>query len=169
MITELFCQQLEHFAKFKAGGKVLLIFDGATSHLDITITNKAEELNILLMCLSINTTNELQPLDRAVFRSFEHYWDDELLKYWDQHPDRRLTKDRFSEVFTPVWEKCISVANITSGFRITGIYPFDSKVIPDAAFTPSSISRRHTVDNETSISSNPSSIVFRPVADNENS
>lgn len=104
MTKELFCKWLDHFARYKPEGKVLLICDGATSHLDITVAAKAEELDIILFCLPSNTTHELQPLDRAVFRSFEHFWDEELLKYWDQNPNRRLTKERFSHVFTPVWK-----------------------------------------------------------------
>lgn len=61
MTTELFCKWLEHFEtveQFKPNGKVLLIFDGVTSHLDITIiTNKTEELDILLISLPNNATH----------------------------------------------------------------------------------------------------------------
>lgn len=142
MTTELFCKWLKHFSKYKPIGKVLLIFDGAACHLDVTIAEKAEEYDIELLCLPSNTTHELQPLDKSVFRSFEHHWDDELLKYWDQNPDRRLTKERFAHVFTPVWEKCMTVANISSGFRATGIYPYNCHAIPEEAFAPSTISRR---------------------------
>lgn len=142
MTTELFCKWLDHFVKYKPAGKVMLIFDGAACHLDITIAAKAEENDIELLCLPSNTTHELQPLDKAVFRSFEHSWDEELLQYWNQNPDRRLTKNRFAAVFTPVWEKCMTVANITSGFRSTGIYPFNPNIIPDEAFAPSTISRK---------------------------
>lgn len=48
MTTELFCKWLEHFVTFKMDSNVL-IFDGATSHLDIGIVNKAKELIILLL------------------------------------------------------------------------------------------------------------------------
>ena len=34
-------------------------------------------------------------------------------------------------------KKALSIANITNGFRATGIYPFDSTAIPDSAFAPS--------------------------------
>lgn len=142
MTTELFCKWIDHFSKYKPLGKVLLIFDGAACHLDVTIAEKAEENDIELLCLPSNTTHELQPLDKSVFRSFEHHWDDQLLKYWDQNPDRRLTKERFAHVFTPVWEMSMTVANITSGFRATGIYPYNADAIPEEAFAPSTISKR---------------------------
>ncbi|XP_022910060.2 tigger transposable element-derived protein 1-like [Onthophagus taurus] len=163
MTTKLFCKWLEHFAKYKPTGKVLLIFDGATSNLDMMVAQKAEELEIPLFCLPSNTTHELQPLDRAVFRSFEHFWDEELMTYWDQTPDRKLTKDRFSHIFTPVWEKCMSVANITSGFRVTGIYPFNPRAIPDVAYAPSSVCR--PVENQTS----STSLLTSPAVGNQES
>nr|XP_022899780.1 uncharacterized protein LOC111413138 [Onthophagus taurus] len=142
MTTELFCKWLDHFTRYKPVGTVLLIFDGAACHLDIIIADKAEQNDIVLICLSSNTTHHLQPVDKAVFRSFEHHWDDELLQYWDQNPDRRLSKYRFSAVFTPVWEKCMTIVNITSGFRSTGIYPYNPSAMPDEAFAPLTISRR---------------------------
>lgn len=37
-----------------------------------------------------------------MFKSFDHDWDDEFIQYWDEHPDRRLTKVRFAAIF---WEK----------------------------------------------------------------
>lgn len=137
MTTEIFLKWLDHFARYMSPPPTLLIFDGMSSHLDISIANKAELLGIELFCLPSNTTHELQPLDKSVFRSFEHYWDQELLSYWDQNPDRRLNKERFSDVFTPVWTKTMTINNICSGFRATGIYPFNKNAIPVEAFAPS--------------------------------
>ncbi|XP_030746596.1 uncharacterized protein LOC115875316 [Sitophilus oryzae] len=136
MTTSLFIEWLHHFSNF-IQPPVLLIFDGAASHLDISIVDAAEPLGIHLLCLPSNTTHELQPLDKSVFRFFEHYWDEELLRYWDKYPDRKMNKERFSEVFTPVWSRCMTMANITHGFRATGIYPFDKNVIPEHAYGPS--------------------------------
>jgi len=80
-------------------------------------------------------------MDKTVFRAFETYWDEEVLKFWRQHPDRSISKERFGKFFTPVWNKAMSVTvtNIVSGFRVTGIFPFDRNTIPDAAFTPSDV------------------------------
>lgn len=138
MTTSIFILWLQHFAKYKPVGNVLLVFDGAASHLDPSIVDEAEKHSITLFCLPSNTTHELQPMDKSVFRAFESYWDEEVLKYWRQHPDRSLTKDRFGKIFTPVWNKSMSRNNIINGFKATGIYPFDKNVIPEHAFAPSS-------------------------------
>ncbi|XP_018300373.1 uncharacterized protein [Mycetomoellerius zeteki] len=92
MTTELFIKFLNHFASFKPAGKILLVFDGAASHLDYTIVEAADKHDIVLYCLSSNTTHELQPLDKSVYRSFEHHWNQEFLKYQDKHPDRKFNK-----------------------------------------------------------------------------
>lgn len=48
-----------------------LIFDGAKLHLDVSIVDAAEKHDISLFCLPSNTTHELQPMDKAVFKSYE--------------------------------------------------------------------------------------------------
>lgn len=120
MTAKLFCKFLHHLNRYKPAGPILLLLDGAKCHVDITVVEVADKLGIHLFCLPSNTTHELQPCDVAVFRSYEHFWDQELLKYWDRFPDRSLNKARFGFIFTPVWQKTMIPANIESGFKKTG-------------------------------------------------
>ena len=117
MTTELFIKWLEHFLIYKPVGKVLLIFDGASSHLHPGIVDAAIANDVVLFCLPSNTTHELQPMDKSVFRSFEHYWDTEVLKFWRAHPDRVITKARFGSMCTPAYNKAISITNVCNGFN----------------------------------------------------
>lgn len=142
MTIEVFNKWLEHFGQFKVPGKVLLILDGAKCHLDLSICMKAEELDIDIFCLPSNTTHELQPLDKSCYGPFEHYWDEELMNYWNRFPDRTLNKERFGAVFTPVWHKSMTSMNIMRGFEATGIYPYAPEKIPDEAFLPSTLTER---------------------------
>ncbi|KAG5888856.1 hypothetical protein JTB14_037694 [Gonioctena quinquepunctata] len=64
------------------------------------------------------------------------HWDQELLQFWDQHPDRVLTKMRFNEVSSQVRCECMTPANIISRFRAIGLYPFNPEAIPEHAFAP---------------------------------
>jgi len=139
MTTDIFIRWMKHFARYKPDGDILLLFDGAASHLNPDIVDEADKHGIKLFCLPSNTTHELQPMDKSCFRAFESYWDDEVLKFWRQHPDRVLTKARFGKVFTPVWMKTMTMTTIINGFKATGIYPFDRHAIPDTAFAPSDI------------------------------
>ncbi|XP_063633730.1 uncharacterized protein LOC134804559 [Cydia splendana] len=140
MNNELFKEFLKHLARYKSGGKCLLVFDGAACHLDLSIVEVADSLNISLYCLPSNTTHELQPLDKAVYRSFEHHWDAEVLLFLDQNPDKKITKARFNVILTNVWSKCMTHSNITSGFKATGLYPLNPQAIPETAFAPSILS-----------------------------
>ncbi|XP_072931645.1 uncharacterized protein [Epargyreus clarus] len=137
MTTELFVDFIHHLGQNKTPGKCLLIFDGASSHLDARIVDAADAHNIVLYCLPSNTSHELQPLDKAVNKSYEHFWDEEVLLYAYQHPERKLTKARFTKIFTKVWSKCMTKENIISGFRATGLFPYDPSAIPEEAYAPS--------------------------------
>lgn len=142
MTQAAFSRWIEHFAKFKVQGQCLLIFDGAKCHLDYSILETAERFDITLYCLPSNTTHELQPMDKAVFRAFEYYWDDEVVKYFSTHPDERsISKMRFGGIFSAVWDKTMTMSNIKAGFRATGIYPLNREAIPEIAFAPSTASQ----------------------------
>ena len=138
MTSDTFVEFLRHFSRFKPNGTCLLIFDGAKSHLDYKICEFAEDNDILLYCLPSNTTHELQPLDKGCFRSFELFWDQHALLHFDTHKEEQvISRLNFSDVFTPTWEKSMTHANLKSGFRATGIYPFNPHIIPEEAFAPS--------------------------------
>lgn len=123
-----------------------MIFDGAACHLDLSIVDISDSLGINLYCLPSNTTHELQPLDKAVYRSFEHHWDAELLSFLDQNRDKKLTKARFNIILSSVWSKCMTHSNITSGFKATGLYPFNPQAIPETAFPPSILTEVSALD-----------------------
>lgn len=137
MTTKSFVDWLHHFGCHKPPGHCVLIFDGAKSHLDYEIVETAEQYEISLYCLPSNTTHELQPLDKAVFRSFEYHWDDEVMLYWSNNGERAITKQRFGKILNKVWDKSMTPSNIKSGFQATGIFPFNPNAIPEESFAPS--------------------------------
>lgn len=61
---------------FKNPGPILLIFAGpsyTSTHLLLMLLKIME---LLYFCYLVgNTTHELQPLDKAVFQSYEAFWD----------------------------------------------------------------------------------------------
>lgn len=89
MTTALFINFIDHQRKYKAPGKCLLVFDGAFCHLDYDIVEAAEKNDIELYCLPSNTTHELQPLDKSVNKSYEHYWDLEVMKFMYHNPTKK--------------------------------------------------------------------------------
>ena len=59
MMTEAFVNWVIHFSHYKVAGPCLLVFDGATSHLDHNILEATDCHDIILLCLSSQTTHEL--------------------------------------------------------------------------------------------------------------
>ncbi|KAJ8930788.1 hypothetical protein NQ314_016365 [Rhamnusium bicolor] len=138
-----FSRWIEHFLKCKVPGPCLVIFDGAKCHLDYSILETAERFNITLYCLPSNTTHELQPMDKSVFRAYEYYWDDQVVKYFSKYPDERsVSKMRFGGIFSTVWDKTMTPSNIKARFRATGIYFFNREAFPEVEFAPSSITNQ---------------------------
>lgn len=66
-------------------------------------------------------------------KSYEHYWDEEVLQYTYQNPDKKITKARFNKILTKVWPKCMTMSNIINGFKATGLFPWDPNMIPEEA------------------------------------
>jgi hypothetical protein len=92
MTTALFIYWRDHFDRYKVEGEVLLIFDCASSHLDANIANAADKYGITLYCLPSNTTHKLKPVDKAVFKPFETFWDDEILLFFDRNKSSDVRK-----------------------------------------------------------------------------
>lgn len=80
---------VRYFSQYKLAQQCLLVFDGANSHLGANIITAADTHNGTLFCLPSNTTHKLQSVDKSVFRSFKHFWDE---KFWVKVLDQKITK-----------------------------------------------------------------------------
>lgn len=134
--AEIFFEWLrDHFLPRKPLGTVMLILDGHTSHSSsVQMLGFAEMNSIILMCLPSHTTHYLQPLDRSVFKSLKHHFYSAVEKWQRNHPDRKLGRLQFGELLQDCWGKAATPGNAVSGFKATGIYPFNPDAIPDYAF-----------------------------------
>ena len=63
------------------------------------------------------------------------------------HSGKFLGKGDFFRVMWPAWTHAMTVANIQSGFRKTGIYPVNFEVIDKEKFTPSSVTDSKHLEN----------------------
>lgn len=50
------------------------------------------------------------------------------------HKDRKLNRHNVSALIGKAWVKSASVSNAVSGFKATGIYPYDPSIIPEHCF-----------------------------------
>jgi len=115
----------------------LLILDGHSSHETLAILEMALHEKIHVLSLPPHTTHLLHPLDRTVFGPLNAAYNRFCSEYLNENPLNLVTKWSFPGLFAQAWEHELSPANIQSGFRACGIFPFNSAAIPKDSFAPS--------------------------------
>jgi hypothetical protein len=110
----------------------LLLVDGYGSHITEGFIKYAISKRIWLAVFPPHATHILQPLDVAVFAPLSIAYSDAL----DDHILRNrgmlaMNKRLFFRLFWPSWDKAVSIANITSGFEQSRIYPYNPSIVID--------------------------------------
>ncbi|XP_018567995.1 tigger transposable element-derived protein 6-like [Anoplophora glabripennis] len=124
----------DHFPR-KPHGKVLLVLDGHTSHTaSVETLEFCEQNDIILLSLPSHTTHYLQPLDGSFFKSLKTFYYADCNSYMRSNPGRRITRLNFGALLGSSWARAATVQNAASGFKATGIMPFNPGEIPDYAF-----------------------------------
>jgi DDE superfamily endonuclease len=110
--------------------KRLLILDGHSSHVTMAFLQKAMAVNILVVIFPPHSTHRLQPLDVSVFSPLANYYSQELDNYIQRTRGySRMTKRVFWSIFWPSWQKGVRKDTILSGFKKTGIHPFNPPIV----------------------------------------
>lgn len=158
----LFMQWLDHFGRFKPSGKVLLIVDGHRSHVSEDVADKAEKLEVELLCLPSNTTHELQPLDRTFFGPFKTYFNAEFQAHLRTHPGQSLRKGpAFETLLAAALQRASKPSTLVNGFRTTGMFPPSMAAIDEEAFAPADVSER-PLGSEELLATPPRSVEDEP-------
>ena len=89
----------------------------------------ARENNVILFCLPPHTTHESQPLDTCVFKPLKQNWQEACHHYIQANPGKIVTKYTFSALLNEAWGKTMVPNIISSGFKRSGIYPFNPSAI----------------------------------------
>jgi hypothetical protein len=110
---------------------LLLIMDGAGGHLNAESARLATTLKIDILLLPAHTTHVLQVADVAVFRPFKEAWKGQCAK---RRREKRASTARgeggihktdIIPMAMAAWDSAMTSSNVISGFRRTGIFPFD--------------------------------------------
>ena len=133
MDQELFADWFSnHFLKHAVSSRpLLLMLDGHSSHYTLELIRCAAENEVIIFCLPPHTTADSQPLDTCCFGPLKTYWSEACHQFMFANPGRVVSKFQFSKLFSQAWSKGMSIDNITSASRTTGIYPFNPDAILD--------------------------------------
>uniref|UniRef100_A0A1X7UP58 DDE-1 domain-containing protein n=1 Tax=Amphimedon queenslandica TaxID=400682 RepID=A0A1X7UP58_AMPQE len=111
----------KHFLPHAPGSRpLLLLLDGHSSYYCPDTINTAAEEKIIIFCLPPHTTHRTQPLDKGCFSPLKAYWEEECHDYLKENPGKVLSRS---------WMKGMTMKNATSGFKTTGILPFNPQAL----------------------------------------
>ncbi|XP_038221604.1 uncharacterized protein LOC119839407 [Zerene cesonia] len=136
---------------------VLLLVDGHCSHKSLAVIMFCRENHIHLISSPPQTTHKLQPLDRTFMKPFKDAYNQRCDVWMRTNAGCRITDydiaGLVNEAFTKVARLDISV----SGFKCTGIYPFNRHTLSDLEFLAADMTNipreqtetlSNTLDNE---------------------
>ena len=131
MDSELFGEWFHrHFLNYAPSARpLLLLLDGHSSHYNLEFIRQASSEGVVVFCLPPNTTHMCQPLDVTAFHCLKMYWDEECDRFMSTNPGKIVTIYQFSLLFSAAWARAMTPKTIMSGFKATGIVPFNRRAI----------------------------------------
>ena len=134
MNEEAFTIFLEHFIRHtncSIDHPVLLILDNHKSHISLKAVTTAKENGVVMLTLPPHTSHRLQPLDKTVYGPLKTYFNRATDGWMRTHPGRTVSIYEVAELVKQAFMPAMTPTNITSGFRATGIFPFNRNIFPD--------------------------------------
>ena len=145
MTEENFFIFLKHFAKHArptTEKPVLLLLDNHHSHLGIETLNFAKANGIITLSFPPHCSHKLQPLDRTVFGPFKRFMMTSQDNWMRNNPGKTMTIYDLPGIAKESWLKAAQQSNITKGFEVSGVFPFNNEIFTDVEFAPSSVTDR---------------------------
>ena len=127
---QLFAQWFDHFLAVvqpqSRPEPVLLLADGHSSHTqNLELIRKARENNVVIIIFPSHCTHKLQPCDVSFFKSLKWHYDDRAAVWLVNHPGRAINEEEMVGILNEAYGKAATVPIAVSGFRKSGIHPFD--------------------------------------------
>ncbi|XP_065645531.1 uncharacterized protein LOC136076001 [Hydra vulgaris] len=116
----------------------ILIVDGHDSHNFVELLSVAIENNIYIVEMPAHCSHWLQPLDRTVFGPLKTYYNQTCHELMNEYPGVTIDKSTFCGLFKKAWDQALTAANIISGFRSCGIFPYNPSAVPSITYLPNS-------------------------------
>lgn len=104
---------------------VVVFLDGHSAHLTMHLSSFCRDQGIILVALPPNAAFILQPFDIAIFQPIKARWGFMKRAWKNAHDGREATKFDIPNILEKAITEDCMVQNIISGFRTTGLYPFD--------------------------------------------
>jgi len=139
-----FATYMRHFVKHTRATThrpVLLLLDNHGSHLSLDALNLAKENGVDMLSFPPHRSHRLQPLDRSVYGPFKKYVS-AAQDGWMRSNGHTMSIYDIPQIVAMALPSAANAANICSGFKVTGIVPFNRHVFENSDFLPSSVTDR---------------------------
>lgn len=124
----------------------VMIWDNHDSHPSIEALDYAKANGIVTVTIHRHCSHKVQPLDCTVFGPFKRYYDVAVKSWMLDNPGKAMTIYNIPQMVAVAFARSMTIENISSSFRVTGIYPFDPNVHSQSYFAPSLITDRSNPD-----------------------
>ncbi|XP_065675833.1 uncharacterized protein LOC136092041 [Hydra vulgaris] len=154
MNEECFVTYLKHFIQHVKPTKeslVLLLLDNHQSHLSVQLITLYTDNGIVLLSFPPHCSHKLQPLDRSVFGPFKKCVANAQYSWMKQWPGKTMSIYDLPGIAKIALQHSLTQQNITSGFRVAGIFPYDKDIFSDADFAPSFVTDRPETQSKAGI------------------
>ena len=134
---------VNHFIKHVQARPCLLLYDGHSTHITVDLIQKAQENNIHMFVLLPHSCHQLQPLDVGLFSPFKAASSTECHKLSHTQIEQQVTREDLPGLIGKAYKPALTVPNIMSAFRKTGIVLFNSDTILTKPIEPLPIKKYH--------------------------
>lgn len=117
----------------------LLLLDNHTSHLSIEALDLAAANGITMLSFPPHCTHKLQPLDVSIFGPVKCYYEKGVSDWHKNHTNDKLEIADIPEIACKALDLALTPINIKSGFRASGICPYNSNIFTASDFIQASI------------------------------
>ncbi|RYP47539.1 hypothetical protein DL768_006416 [Monosporascus sp. mg162] len=104
----------------------LLILDQHVTHITTEFMAECRRNKVRCLYIPSHSSHIIQPLNIGVFAALKQYYHQKTLGFGFFAASAPINKQRFLEAYREASRKAFSSKNIHSGFRATGISPFDA-------------------------------------------
>ncbi|KAK4314483.1 hypothetical protein Pmani_014188 [Petrolisthes manimaculis] len=103
------------------------------------IKHTSKDNGVTILTIHPHSSHKMQPLDVAVYGLFKSYYAAAMDSCLLQKPGIPLTIYDIGSLVDTAFKQSMTPSNITSGFKRSGIFPFDDNVFYDSDFSPTSV------------------------------
>lgn len=127
---------------------LLLIFDNHSAHVSPKSVEIARGNGNVLLTLPPHTSHKVQPLDASVYGPFKTYYNKAINSWMRTHPGQTASIYAIPEIVHETFLSAMTPRNILSGYRSTGIFPFNRDIFPQEAYAPSMVTDTPNPDEQ---------------------